>query len=1279
MTPARRRLARWATLPPAALPAGLPVAVVAAWAATRSTGRLAWPFAALLAAAAIGCAAAAGRTGGAEQRHGARTPDARRPARLGASAAWRTPSQRPWDALSRAASVLALWAVAAALAATLSPTTDATDSVEFQIVARTLRIAHAPGYPLYTLLGHVATWLPVGDVAWRMNLLSAAFGVVAAALALALGRRLARNPLGGVLAALWLSWTPQLWSQAVITEVYTLHMAIVLAILVCLACVPFTPKGVEPGTRWRGAALVLSGLGFTHHLTTVLLYPCVALVSLLREPRLLLRPRRVAACAAALAAGLVPLAYLPLRWRAVQGAALDAPTFLGYVTGRNYPGLLDMGRVADEPARWVLAAHQFTTAFAPAVLVAAAIGVVALARRRHAFALVLPIVVASYGAFYLGYFAWDGWVVLLPALGATAVLAAVGTAAVAGDVGTWRRPATAALAALVTAAAVARAGPQVDGSRGWSGQAEADAALALPIPAGARLVVEPAVGAGFLFARHLAGVRPDLDVVYADWPAGRAALDDPAASDRPVVAYGVPPRDAWRDRAPPRALGPFVVLSDGADVPEPDRAIGPGDAGAADNDRDAGGDAGRNAGVALTAARAGDPPWRDDVPAVRAGDGLPITLAWRVAHPPDDVALRVRWRPHAAPAATPAERALPPGAVAEARPPAQWRSGDRILDRRVAPTDLDWAPGRYSVEVGVDVVPSADAGAAAGGRTRWIPLGDVDLRPVTTDDLARDPAFADVVAVRGAAGAGVALVGVRAPLGARPGAALRVDAFWTADAAPAAGSAAAATVAALDAAPADAAPADGAAADGAAPTSFEAALSVGGATSAARLAWAGNVAAGPARAAADPGRSARPVIVTRHVITPTLDARRDRLGRAAVADARLVWRAPTLAADGGGAARGGDGGTAAHGFTLPGIPWREGTPGLDAPVRFDAGVRLAAFAPRSRLVRPGEWLWVATGWEAEGASRPRLKAFVQVLDAEQRLRASSDREILYGARPTDAWRDGERVDDAFAVRIPPDMPAGPAWLQVGLYDKSGGQRRTVVVDGRAVDDRFLTGIFVRPPDPARGDARDGGRRSRPESDGGGRRRVDVAFDGGPRLVGMRLVAPETAGADGAAADGDGSSPALTLALDWQVDAPAHRDWTVFVHVLPAAGDGAPAAQADGMPFGPAFPTRLWPAGARLMSEHRLSAAGGWPAGAVVALGLYDAATGERALPSGALDGGRVDVDARRIVVPLDGVAGSPSPGASTTTGAFPTPGASTTPALPAATAMPVVPATPSAP
>src|SRR5439155_14819792 len=40
-------------------------------------------------------------------------------------------------------------------------------------------VVHPPGYPLYTLLGYVVSHLLGGEVAWRVNTLSAFFGALA--------------------------------------------------------------------------------------------------------------------------------------------------------------------------------------------------------------------------------------------------------------------------------------------------------------------------------------------------------------------------------------------------------------------------------------------------------------------------------------------------------------------------------------------------------------------------------------------------------------------------------------------------------------------------------------------------------------------------------------------------------------------------------------------------------------------------------------------------------------------------------------------------------------------------------------------------------------------------------------------------------------------------------------------------------------------------------------------------------------------------------------------
>src|SRR3989339_281858 len=64
---------------------------------------------------------------------------------------------------------------------TLCPTVYTGDSGGLITAAYTLGVPHSPGYPLYCLLGKLFTFVPLGSIAFRVNLLSAFFAALACA------------------------------------------------------------------------------------------------------------------------------------------------------------------------------------------------------------------------------------------------------------------------------------------------------------------------------------------------------------------------------------------------------------------------------------------------------------------------------------------------------------------------------------------------------------------------------------------------------------------------------------------------------------------------------------------------------------------------------------------------------------------------------------------------------------------------------------------------------------------------------------------------------------------------------------------------------------------------------------------------------------------------------------------------------------------------------------------------------------------------------------------
>src|SRR5437867_10877489 len=62
---------------------------------------------------------------------------------------------------------------------TLAPTVTPTDSGELILVAQGLGVAHPPGVPLWVILAHLASLVPLGSVAVRINFSSALFAALA--------------------------------------------------------------------------------------------------------------------------------------------------------------------------------------------------------------------------------------------------------------------------------------------------------------------------------------------------------------------------------------------------------------------------------------------------------------------------------------------------------------------------------------------------------------------------------------------------------------------------------------------------------------------------------------------------------------------------------------------------------------------------------------------------------------------------------------------------------------------------------------------------------------------------------------------------------------------------------------------------------------------------------------------------------------------------------------------------------------------------------------------
>ena len=198
------------------------------------------------------------------------------------------------------------------------------DSEEFQFAASNLDIVHATGYPLYLLLGKIFTTLiPIGNIAYRMNLLSALIGAATVVLVYLNALTLTRRQIASMATAALFATNTAVWRQAGVASVGPLHLLLVAAIIYAMLLwhercsakkTGFFPSG-KPGfsnRNYLNIATFLFGLGLAHHRTTLWLAPPIAILVLLDDPGILRRPRDIAKYLFWLALPLLLYLYLPI-------------------------------------------------------------------------------------------------------------------------------------------------------------------------------------------------------------------------------------------------------------------------------------------------------------------------------------------------------------------------------------------------------------------------------------------------------------------------------------------------------------------------------------------------------------------------------------------------------------------------------------------------------------------------------------------------------------------------------------------------------------------------------------------------------------------------------------------------------------------------------------------------------------------------------------------------------------------------------------------------------
>jgi tetratricopeptide (TPR) repeat protein len=357
---------------------------------------------------------------------------------------------------------------------TLAPTVTPTDSGELILAAYGLGVAHPPGVPLWIMLAHLASLVPVGNVAVRINFSSAVFAALACAMltlvvaelvvagsyfAAPRGRNKALRQSSNterskarellvfapaVGAGLLMAFSRTLWAYATITEVYALNAFLIL--LVFFLVVRWRRLIIETRTnssaaetthdKWIYAAAFVFGLAMgVHHVTVALTLPAIAVVVYRTEGLKFFATRRLL-YSALISIGALILVYSYLPWAASRSPAMNwgnarsLQEIWWHITGRQYRVFFSfssgtMGPQFVEFCRMAL--REFGFPWLPLTLFLAVAGLASVHKRdRTAFWFLLLIVLADLG-YSLSYeIAEDKDAYYLPAFISIAIAAGLG-------------------------------------------------------------------------------------------------------------------------------------------------------------------------------------------------------------------------------------------------------------------------------------------------------------------------------------------------------------------------------------------------------------------------------------------------------------------------------------------------------------------------------------------------------------------------------------------------------------------------------------------------------------------------------------------------------------------------------------------------------------------------------------------------------------------------------------------------------------------------------------
>ena len=182
------------------------------------------------------------------------------------------------------------------------------DSGDFLSAIAVRGVPHPSGYPLYMLLGILASWLPIPQtLAWKVDLISAVFSSLGVVLMYKIVFELHKSKLLAIITALLLAFVFPYWLYAETAEVFALHNFFML-LLFYIGVLLYTKKKII----YIYLLSFFTGLSFSNQELTLFILPTLCIFVYAVRNKISLSVPVIGKCLGLFVLGLLPYLYLPL-------------------------------------------------------------------------------------------------------------------------------------------------------------------------------------------------------------------------------------------------------------------------------------------------------------------------------------------------------------------------------------------------------------------------------------------------------------------------------------------------------------------------------------------------------------------------------------------------------------------------------------------------------------------------------------------------------------------------------------------------------------------------------------------------------------------------------------------------------------------------------------------------------------------------------------------------------------------------------------------------------